>query len=457
MKKFLVFVLFCIPAFALAQVGEISTAIDPGPRGAPVAAGGFLPNLTGAQLAAAKDGATRFVETETVPGGLGPNYNSGSINACGECHSQPALGGSSPNINAYPYAGQNPEPTVDYDEAGATNYIPDFITPNGPAREVRFKYFLNPNGTLNTSAPDGGVHDLYTIAGRGDAAGCTLAQPAFAKNEALGNIAFRIPTPTFGDGLIEQIDDVTIIANQNKNAELKQALGINGVVNRSGNDGTITKFGWKAQNKSLLMFAGEAYNVEIGVTNELFNTERAEPGTELPAACKQNKTPEDTSNPGLSGPSVNSDITAFAAFMRTLAPPTPGPADASINRGRTLFTAVGCALCHTPYLVTAPSLEVSALSNVQANLFSDLLIHHMGSGLADGVSQGGAGPDQFRTAPLWGVGQRVFFLSDGRTSDLMEAIQQHASPGSEANQVINGFSRMSLQQKQDVINFLRSL
>jgi CxxC motif-containing protein (DUF1111 family) len=257
--------------------------------------------------------------------------------------------------------------------------------------------------------------------------------------------------------LIEQIDDVTIIANQNKNAELKQALGINGVVNRSGNDGTITKFGWKAQNKSLLMFAGEAYNVEIGVTNELFNTERAEPGTELPAACKQNKTPEDTSNPGLSGPSVNSDITAFAAFMRTLAPPTPGPADASINRGRTLFTAVGCALCHTPYLVTAPSLEVSALSNVQANLFSDLLIHHMGSGLADGVSQGGAGPDQFRTAPLWGVGQRVFFLSDGRTSDLMEAIQQHASPGSEANQVINGFSRMSLQQKQDVINFLRSL
>ena len=98
-----------------------------------------------------------------------------------------------------------------------------------------------------------------------------------------------------------------------------------------------------------------------------------------------------------------------------------------------------------------------ALSNIQANLFSDLLLHHMGSGLADGVSQGGAGPDQFRTAPLWGLGQRLFFLHDGRTTDLLQAIEDHASPGSEANIVVRTFNGLTETQKQDLLDFLRSL
>jgi CxxC motif-containing protein (DUF1111 family) len=103
---------------------------------------------------------------------------------------------------------------------------------------------------------------------------------------------------------------------------------------------------------------------------------------------------------------------------------------------------------------TSPSV---ALSNQTVNLFSDILVHHMGRGLADGITQGGAGPDEFRTAPLWGVGQRVFFLHDGRTSNLVEAIEAHRSPGSEANKVIDRFDRLPAQQRQDVVNFLRSL
>jgi CxxC motif-containing protein (DUF1111 family) len=91
------------------------------------------------------------------------------------------------------------------------------------------------------------------------------------------------------------------------------------------------------------------------------------------------------------------------------------------------------------------------------NLFSDLLVHHMGSGLADGITQGGAGPDEFRTAPLWGVGQRVFFLHDGRASNLVEAIEAHRSKDSEANKVIDLFKRLKDREKQEVINFLRSL
>src|ERR1019366_10665920 len=129
----------------------------------------------------------------------------------------------------------------------------------------------------------------------------------------------------------------------------------------------------------------------------------------------------------------------------------------SIQNGRNLFLNIAkCSVCHTPSMTTGTSY-VAALSNVQANLFSDLLVHDMGSGLADGVSQGGAGPDEFRTAPLWGLGQRLFFLHDGRTPDLLVAIQEHRGVESEANGVIRQFDRLSESDKQDLLNFLRSL
>jgi len=100
---------------------------------------------------------------------------------------------------------------------------------------------------------------------------------------------------------------------------------------------------------------------------------------------------------------------------------------------------------------------VAALRNKAVNLYSDLVTHDMGNGLADGVSQGEAGPREFRTAPLWGLGQRLFFLHDGRTSDLIAAIRAHRSTGSEANTVIGNFNNLSENQKQDLLNFLRSL
>jgi CxxC motif-containing protein (DUF1111 family) len=147
--------------------------------------------------------------------------------------------------------------------------------------------------------------------------------------------------------------------------------------------------------------------------------------------------------------------------MRFLAPPVPSPdtpgGATSIANGQSLFGSTGCALCHTPTLMTNPKSQVAALSGQAANLYSDLLVHDMGVGLADGVSQGEAGPREFRSAPLWGLGQRVFFLHDGRTSDLLKAIQQHASSGSEANGVISNFNNLRESQKQDLLNFLRSL
>src|SRR5205823_4756966 len=161
---------------------------------------------------------------------------------------------------------------------------------------------------------------LYTITGRTDApAGCNLKQPDFATELAKNNVVFRIPTPLFGLGLVEDVPDNNLVAAQNQNKKLMDTLGIvAGKFNHSGNDGTITRFGWKAQNKSLLIFAGEAYSVEQGVTNELFPNKRDDT-----LACQVKKTPEDATNL-LSGSAsdVSSDTVNFAAFMRLSAPPT---------------------------------------------------------------------------------------------------------------------------------------
>jgi CxxC motif-containing protein (DUF1111 family) len=443
-----------------------STARDPGVRAGSVNAGQPLSTLSPSQLQFFQDGLARFLQIDSVTGnaagepgkGLGPGYNSTS---CGSCHAQPSVGGTSPSATAYPFIGQNPQMTVAYDY-GAANQIPFFITADGPVREARFPFVVS-NGSV-TQTPDGGVHDVFAIAGRSDAAGCTMSQPNFEQMQHLRNLIFRIPTPTFGAGLIENIADPTIVANMTANAQAKSALGISGHPNYSGNDGSITRFGWKAQNKSLEILAGEAYNVEIGVTNELFQTKRANP----PASCLYNSLPEDQTNFDSSGAQIPSDVVAFAMFSRFLAPPTPSaqgipnnPSALSIEHGQATFNTIGCNMCHTATLQTASSTFTAALSNQPANLYSDLLVHHMGSGLADNISQGAAGGDEFRTAPLWGVGQRVFFLHDGRSGPanggLVHAIQQHASQGSEANRVINLYNRLPPQAQQDLLNFLRSL
>jgi Di-haem oxidoreductase, putative peroxidase len=197
------------------------------------------------------------------------------------------------------------------------NILPTFITEKGPVREARF--VRNRDGT-----PDGGVHDLFVIAGRIDAPGCNIKQPDFAGELARNNVVFRIPTPLFGLGLVENISDDALEKALSANGSLKQSLGISGEFNRSGNDGTITRFGWKAQNKSLLIFAGEAYNVEQGVTNELFPNDR-----ETDPSCQYTGHPEDATKltpavtSGSSASDYASDVVNFAAFMRFLAPPPP--------------------------------------------------------------------------------------------------------------------------------------
>jgi CxxC motif-containing protein (DUF1111 family) len=491
-----------------------SGVTDPGVRGGPAGAGASVGGLTTAQQAFFTAAQARFNVIETVPAGLGPGFNELS---CGACHVSPAVGGSSPATN--------PQVT-DANTLGATNVIPSFITANGPIREARF--VSNPDGT-----PDGGVHDLFSIQGRSDAPGCVFAQPNFTAALAENNVIFRIPPPAFGDGLVEQVSDSNLQSALAAQAQQNASLGISGQFNMSGNTGNITRFGWKAQNASMMMFAGEAYNVEEGVTNDVFPNKR---NPSASAQCSPNALPEDTVNTvdTINSASTvsdnNPDTINFAVFMRLLAPPTPAiplstsstasassastaataatssasttststtptsstvamasvlpmaagsstsststaaaassssstASAASINAGLQAFVNVGCAGCHIMNQTTgsAALIDTTAnptVSNITINPFSDFAVHNMGTGLADRVSQGNANGNQFRSAPLWGVGQRTFFLHDGRTNNLVTAIQDHASSGSEANGVIAQFNMLSTTDQQNIINFLRNL
>ncbi|MES2356116.1 MAG: di-heme oxidoredictase family protein [Pseudomonadota bacterium] len=435
------------------------TAAAPQQNTSNARAGQPLPGLKAEELSLFDASKQTFQAVDGVQEGFGPRFNASS---CAMCHAHPAIGGSSPPFNPQ-IASANAN--------GARNLIPGFITLNGPIREARFKLAVDARGkVIMPSQRDGGVHALFTITGRTDAPGCILAQPPFALAAAQNNLAFRIPTPTFGAGLIEAIADDTILNSFAATRAARIAVGITGHPNRNDNDGTINRFGWKAQNKSILVFSGEAYAVEQGVTNELFPNERDTEATPMPKSCYFNGVSEDhaqidlLAQPGTPFAEVSNDIVLLSFFMRYLAPPAPQcdsfrgsncPAD--VRRGRAVFEQTGCALCHTPTLAVGKSPIAAVTNQRTAQLFSDLLVHHMGAGLADGITQGQAGDDEFRTAPLWGLGQRVFFLHDGRTNNVEEAIKLHASTGSEANQVIGRYHSLPASDKQALVKFLKSL
>src|SRR6266478_6011317 len=430
-----------------------------------------------------------FPQFHTNSNGLGARHNG---DQCLLCHAQPTLGGSGGLLVPNPGQGtpqlpENPMFRLVPNRFGKRNVVPSFEAQYGPIREVRFQY--NPDGSR-----DGAVHQLWVVTGitkDPTISGCAIVQPDFATQQKNGNLSFRIPLQLFGLGLIDSIQDREIISHFNATASQRAALGIAGHPNRNGNDGTITRFGWKAQNKSLTVFAGEAYNVEMGITNELFPTATEED----PACMGPNKPepndvvrtdPDDSNSHAFNNPvHIMPDWMQFQLMMRFIDAPQPDPnPNASAIRGKTVFNTIGCSLCHTPQMQTAPVLDSAVLENRPVNLYSDMLVHHMGAGLADNIIQTFAGPDEFRTTPLWGIGQRLFFLHDGRTSDLLAAIQAHYSastltsaglnldllglligasatnsgyPASEANAVIQSFNALSVSDKQAILDFLRSL
>lgn len=497
--------------FAMSAVGFAQK--DPGVRQGPPSAGAPLHGLTPIELSMFNEGLQRAIQLEAVcdscsdrtlgaftdpskanfvfqtnSAGLGTRFNG---DQCLGCHNQPALGGSGgfmvPNPQDPPAKQRRPEnPMFDLipHRKGATNPVPFFIEQFGPIREVRF--VKKPDGT-----PDGGVHQLFTVVGRSDIfpAGqlntCSVeALPStdFEGQFKKGNVRFRIPLQLYGLGILDGIQDREILGRHDATAAARRELGIQGIPNRSGNDGTITRFGWKAQNKSITIFAGEAYNAEMGITTDLFP--QAVDESPLCTADKSEPNditrmdPDDSRNQSFTNPLHElPDWLMFGIYMRFLDAPQPAAFSESAQHGQQLFgtgpdsPGIGCVMCHTATMVTPPRSETEALQSLTVHPFSDLLVHHIGKGLADDITQGAATGDMFRTTPLWGVGQRTFFLHDGRTDDLLKAIHAHQSAASdcndaanapcygpsEANAVIKRFKELSKADQQAILDFLRAL
>jgi CxxC motif-containing protein (DUF1111 family) len=376
-----------------------------GAKGTPIdeCAGEPVPNRS------FEDNKFIFNEIESVEDGLGPVYNAPG---CGDCHDNSDIGGIS------------------------------------QIRELRAGRFA---GGVFTDPPgqNASLIQLRAIA--------AAIQERIDLVSTINVADFRTTLNTIGDGFIEAIDSNTIEA-----IRLSQPAGFVGTrievpVTEAGNLRRTARFGWKNQHASLVSFSGDAYLNEMGITN-IFdgaggNSENDSLGRSV-AAFDDVEDPEDDGD----------DVEAFANFMRATRAPARGTITAAAQRGETLFTQIGCAICHTPSVVTSPPGTVinqgefivpAALGNKRIRPFSDFLLHDIGTG--DGIVQnGGQGTrNMLRTPPLWGVRTRPELMHDGLSLTFNSAIQRHAGVG--GTFVRNNFNALSAASRADVIAFLSSL
>ncbi|HVT13079.1 MAG TPA: di-heme oxidoredictase family protein [Fimbriimonadaceae bacterium] len=367
----------------------------PPPLGAP------LQGLSQLELQQFNDGRNFFTRNARIADGLGPVFNGV---ACAECHHAGAPGGAGADL------GVSRVTRIGAIVDGAYSDLTEY---GGPLLQSR---------SLREFLPG------YPVPGE-----VVPSQAQF--------VAHRITQPLFGDGLIEAIPDQTIVDL----SHVPQPDGIQGEPNMVLNPETgsveVGKFGWKAQISTLHWFASDALVNEIGITNPLFPNENLPQGHTIPPGADTVADPEDRGQ----------GVAAATNFMRFLAPP---PRGLGINvRGSQLFGTLHCASCHTPSLRTGPSSS-PALANKVVQLYSDLLLHHMGPGLADHIEQGQASGDQFRTAPLWGLLRRPFWLHDGRANTVDAAIRAH---GGEAAISASRYAALSARDRQNLLSFLAGL
>ena len=274
--------------------------------------------------------------------------------------------------------------------------------------------------------------------------------------------SFRMPPPVFGVGLIEAIPVETILANEDPGDS--NGDGISGRANwvqaadfvpesqEGGGPGVqLGRFSRKAQVSSLLQQVAEAYHQDMGITNDFLPEENTHP--QIDATMPRGDMVPD---PEISAGTVLETV----MYVRLLAPPNRGKETAEVRLGEELFSQIGCASCHTPTMRTGPN-QIEQLANVEAHLYSDLLLHDMGPGLEDGRPDGDADGREWRTAPLWGLrlvpdflGGKPFYMHDGRTSDLDEAIRMH---GGEAETPRDRYVGLTSAEQTAVVAFLSSL
>jgi CxxC motif-containing protein (DUF1111 family) len=380
--------------------GRVVLGQDGGLFGNPLA--GLLP----AEFERFRAGLDDFLEVETAEEGLGPSFNAAS---CAVCHNVPAVGGVS-LVSEVRAAHRDADGTVR-----------PLVGPDGTPLDTLFHLFSNP------------TH------------GCQPILPPEANV-----IARRIPIPTFGAGLVEAIGDETLLALEDPDDRNGDQISGRAapVIDRGTGERRIGRFGWKAQHATLRSFSADAYRNEMGITNELFPDEFV-PGVAADALrlCDPIPDPEDVVDPRTHLAAIDN----FEAFLRFLAPPPRGPIDARVVAGEQIFRAIGCALCHVPVLMTAPSRH-PLFDRKPVALFSDLLLHDIGTG--DGIPQAPATPEEMRTPALWGLRVRRPFLHDGSASTVEEATSRHHG---EAEEVRGRFDALDASGRAGLLAFLNSL
>ncbi len=390
-----------VSAAAFALTAAAVTAQEIQPR-----MGEVVPGLNPAQQARFDAGQLAFEHVFDAAGGLGPIMNDES---CAACHSLPRVGGSGAKVVTR--FGNSGPPFDPLENLGGSLLQREAISPE-----------------------------------------CLEFVPPEA------NVAiFRITPSAFGAGLVEAIKPQDIMRR-----EIVPPPGVSGRAHRvhaledpPEAKRKVGRFGWKAQVATLLTFSGDASLNELGFTNRLAPVENAPNGNQkLLKLCDNVPDPEDGPDP-----EGFHQIDRQTDFQKFLAQPPQTPRSAM--PGETLFTSIGCASCHvaTPY-VTAANAE-PPLANQTIKPYSDFLLHNMGS-LADGIVQGDAKEDEFRTPALWGLRARakISLLHDGRvTGGTMEdnvknAIAAHDGEGLVA---ANNFAGLLTPDKDKVVRFLLSL
>lgn len=368
--------------------------------GLSVLPGSPLPGITPYEFELFRLGLNDFTEVETPQDGLGPAFNG---NSCAVCHSVPAIGG----VTAM--------------------------------TEIRAGYR---DGEGKFSELNGGtLFHLFSIPDHS----CQVRIPPEANV-----IARRAPIPLFGAGLVEAISDEAILALADPDD--LDGDGISGRAARIFDAATrregIGRFGWKAQQATLLAFSADAYRNEMGITNDLFPDEVAlgvDP--ELLKLCSPRVGLQDVRDrrTGLRG------IDNFENFMKFLAPVERGPIDGTVRRGEALFHYAGCAACHVAVLTTGPNTN-PLFNQKPVPLFSDLLLHDIGTG--DGIEQAVATGEEIRTPALWGLRFRRPLLHDGSAATPDQAIRRHQG---EAAAVIERYKSLSAEDRRTILAFLNSL
>ena len=416
----------------------------------------FAANLTFAQQSKFKIGNSFFEQdwvtapaSTTARDGLGPFFHA---NSCASCHAKDGRGA--------PPLSEGLDISIKA-ETAALLFRLSVQTADGPKSDFVYGDQFQPK-SISGVKPEGDVFvDYIEVDGQfDDGVSYSLLTPSYRfENLNYGPmhpdvlVSPRIASQMTGMGLLEAISEEDLLAYADP--EDKDVNGISGRLNFVWDEETqstkIGRFGWKANQPSVKQQVAGAFNGDVGITSNLFPVDHC---TESQIDCLG------AINGG--DPELSDDVFDSVVFYsQTLGVPGRRNWDKqNVLNGKSLFNQIGCASCHVPSYVTSDDHPIKELRNQKIFPYTDLLLHDMGPGLADGRPDFMASGFEWRTPPLWGIGLintvngHTRFLHDGRARNLTEAILWH---GGEANKSVATFKSLSREDRQDLIDFLNSL